>query len=98
MFSTFLALLVSAVIYYGIHAFAKPPPRTMTKEWQEATNEYLKVRAKQIPILVLSCMSTLILTAPLLQKEKINPIYGISSEGYKGKGYVMSKPASKEES
>lgn len=24
--------------------FAKPPPHTMTREWQEASNEYLKVR------------------------------------------------------
>jgi hypothetical protein len=34
---------VSAVIFFTIHSFAKPPPRTMTKEWQEATNEYLRV-------------------------------------------------------
>jgi hypothetical protein len=31
-------------VYYAIHAFAKPPPKTMSKEWQEATNEYAKVR------------------------------------------------------
>lgn len=30
-------------MFLFIHSFAKPPPRTMTKEWQEATNEYLKV-------------------------------------------------------
>lgn len=36
--------LVSVVIFYVIHLFAKPPPRTMTKEWQEATNEYALVR------------------------------------------------------
>lgn len=28
---------------YAVRSFARPPPRTMTKEWQEATNEYLKV-------------------------------------------------------
>jgi Cytochrome c oxidase subunit IV len=33
---------VSAVIFFTIHSFAKPPPRTMTKEWQEATTEYLR--------------------------------------------------------
>lgn len=27
-----------------MRSFAKPAPHTMTKEWQEATNEYLKVR------------------------------------------------------
>jgi hypothetical protein len=34
---------ISAVLFFTIHSFAKPPPRTMTKEWQEATNEYLRV-------------------------------------------------------
>ena len=38
-------------------------PETFTKEWQEATNEYLK-------------------------SQNSNPISGISSEGYKGTGYV----------
>ena len=38
-------------------------PLTTTKEWEEATNEYLR-------------------------EQKSNPITGISSEGYKGKGYV----------
>lgn len=33
----------SAAIFFFIHSFARPPPRTMTKEWQEATNEYLLV-------------------------------------------------------
>lgn len=41
-FYTAIGVAVSAVLFYGIHAFARPPPRTMTKEWQEATNEYLK--------------------------------------------------------
>lgn len=34
----------SLAIFYAIHLFARPLPRTMTKEWQEATNEYAKVR------------------------------------------------------
>ncbi|KAK5938142.1 Cytochrome c oxidase subunit 5B, mitochondrial [Knufia obscura] len=67
-FYTGIGVAVSAVLFLGIHSFARPPPRTMTKEWQEATNEYLK-------------------------EEQVNPIYGISSEGYKGKGYVQSKSA-----
>ena len=41
---TAVGCIVSGVLFFGIHAFARPPPRTMTKEWQEATNEYLKVR------------------------------------------------------
>jgi cytochrome c oxidase subunit 4 len=31
----------------------------------------------------------------LQQREKINPLYGISSEGYEGKGFVQSPPAEK---
>jgi cytochrome c oxidase subunit 4 len=41
-------------------------PKTLTPEWEEATNEYLK-------------------------EQKSNPISGIGSEGYQGKGYVVSK-------
>ncbi|SAM03548.1 hypothetical protein [Absidia glauca] len=40
-------------------------PITRTKEWEEATNEYLK-------------------------SQNSNPISGVSSEGYKGSGYVTS--------
>lgn len=39
-----VGLIVSMVLFSILHSFARPPPRTMTKEWQEATNEYLKVR------------------------------------------------------
>lgn len=41
-------------------------PHTISKEWEEKTNEYLK-------------------------SQNSNPISGISSEGYKGTGYVVSK-------
>ena len=34
---------VSVGVFYIIHAFAKPQPKTMSKEWQEATNEYALV-------------------------------------------------------
>lgn len=43
MWYTTIGVVISAVIFFGIHSFSRPPPRTMTKEWQEATNEYLKV-------------------------------------------------------
>lgn len=43
---------------------AAPPPHTMTKEWQEASNE-------------------------LLKKQNIEPITGVGSKGYKGKGMVQ---------
>lgn len=32
-----------------MRSFAKPAPSTMTKEWQEATNEFLKVRLPASP-------------------------------------------------
>jgi hypothetical protein len=38
-----IGVAVSGALFFTIHAFARPPPRTMTKEWQEATNEYLRV-------------------------------------------------------
>ena len=38
-----IAVVVSYITFCLIRTQAKPPPRTMNKEWQEATNEYLKV-------------------------------------------------------
>ncbi|OJJ50801.1 hypothetical protein ASPZODRAFT_126746 [Penicilliopsis zonata CBS 506.65] len=63
-------VLASVAVFGVIHYFAKPQPKTMSKEWQEASNEYAKA-------------------------EKINPLYGISSEGYQGQGFVQSAPAEK---
>jgi len=54
---------VSGILSLVFRHFANPQPKTMTKEWQEATND----RAREM---------------------KIDPISGISSEGYKGKGFV----------
>lgn len=34
----------SVGVFYLVHMFAKPQPKTMSKEWQEASNEYAKVR------------------------------------------------------
>ncbi|KAJ2322570.1 Cytochrome c oxidase subunit 5B, mitochondrial [Coemansia sp. RSA 2702] len=55
-----LSLAVSTMMRNSV-----PKPRTMTKEWQEASNEYARAR-------------------------NINPISGVSSEGYKGKGFVQN--------
>jgi len=41
---TMIGVGVSAVIFGIVRYFARGTPRTMTKEYQEATNEYLKVR------------------------------------------------------
>jgi len=56
----------AGLLYAGIRSMAPPPPKSISKEWEEATNE----RAKEL---------------------KINPITGISSEGYSGKGFVTHK-------
>ncbi|KAH9980815.1 COX4, subunit IV of cytochrome c oxidase [Lactifluus volemus] len=56
----------AGLLYGGIRSIAPPSPKTISKEWEEATNE----RAKEL---------------------KINPITGISSEGYSGKGFVSHK-------
>ncbi|KAJ7621631.1 COX4, subunit IV of cytochrome c oxidase [Mycena polygramma] len=57
---------VAGLLFLAIRAASPPPPKTLSKEWQEAMNE----RAIE---------------------QKMNPITGISSEGYKGKGFVTSK-------
>lgn len=41
---TVVGVGVSLAIFATMRMFAKPAPHTMTREWQEASNEYLKVR------------------------------------------------------
>ncbi|KAJ2395059.1 cytochrome c oxidase, partial [Coemansia sp. RSA 2559] len=55
-----ISITISSIVRNTI-----PKPRTMNKEWQEASNEYAK-------------------------KRNLNPISGISSEGYKGTGFVKT--------
>lgn len=64
---TMAGMGATAVLFVIIRMMARPAPDTMTKEYQEATNEYLK-------------------------SQNSEPITGISSEGYRGPGYVQSKP------
>jgi cytochrome c oxidase subunit 4 len=37
-----IGVAVAGGIFFGTRGFARGSPRTMTKEWQEATNEYFK--------------------------------------------------------
>jgi cytochrome c oxidase subunit 4 len=37
-------IALTAVIFGSIRLAARPVPHTMSQEWQEASNEYLKVR------------------------------------------------------
>lgn len=62
----FAVIAATGIIWTVIRSYAREPPRTMTKEWQAASNE------KAI-------------------EQKQNPITGIASEGYKGKGHIQSK-------
>ncbi|ORY31984.1 cytochrome c oxidase subunit IV-domain-containing protein [Naematelia encephala] len=57
-------IAASLGVFGLIRAMAPPPPKTMTREYQEETNEYMRT-------------------------NNINPIYGVASEDYKGKGMVQ---------
>jgi len=54
---------VAGVIVALLRTQAGPEPKTLSKEWQEASNK-------------------------IAEERKLNPITGITSEGYKGKGFV----------
>ncbi|KAI1201580.1 cytochrome c oxidase subunit IV family [Nemania serpens] len=64
---TAIGILVSLAIFTTLRAFAGPAPGTMNREYEEATNEYLR-------------------------NQRAEPLTGISSEGYSGKGQVQSPP------
>ncbi|KAI0884883.1 cytochrome c oxidase subunit IV [Annulohypoxylon maeteangense] len=64
---TAMGVLASFVIFASARSFGGAGPGTMTKEYQEATNEYLK-------------------------NQNAEPLTGLSSEGYSGKGMVQSPP------
>jgi len=61
-----VGVAAGGVLYLASRSFAGSPPKTMTKEWQEASNE----RAREL---------------------NLDPITGVPSEGYSGKGFVQSK-------
>lgn len=61
-----LGVGAGTVLFLASRSLATPPPKTMTKEWQEASNE----RAREL---------------------NLDPITGVPSEGYSGKGFVQSK-------
>ena len=45
---TMVGLGVSLVVFLAGRVVAKPPPPSMTKEWQEATNERLRVQLSSL--------------------------------------------------
>ncbi|KAI9713673.1 MAG: Cytochrome c oxidase subunit 5A [Chrysothrix sp. TS-e1954] len=44
---TSIYILASCAVFVVIRYFARTPPKTMTKEWQEMTNEYLKAQRSE---------------------------------------------------
>ncbi|KAG0248811.1 Cytochrome c oxidase subunit 5A [Mortierella polycephala] len=62
-FGTTAVVGASGGLFLWIRSKGGENPQTLTKEWQEASNEYARA-------------------------NKINPISGVSSEGYKGDGFV----------
>lgn len=66
LLGTVAGLAVSTGFFFLIRSMGNPPPRTMTREYQEAMNEKMV-------------------------EQNIEPITGISSEGYSGKGNVQSQ-------
>ncbi|KAL7624527.1 Cytochrome c oxidase subunit 5B, mitochondrial [Parahypoxylon ruwenzoriense] len=64
---TAIGVFVSFALFALMRSFGGAAPSTMTKEWQEASNEYLK-------------------------NQRAEPLTGLSSEGYTGKGMIQSAP------
>ena len=82
-------LFILLIYIFSCSCVAAPPPKTLTKEWQEATNE----RAKEMNLNPITGMCP-------HSPEFFNlsnagfflfPLPGISSEGYSGKGFVQAK-------
>ena len=84
------------VIFLIIRQFARPPPSTMNAQYQEMTNEYLKVYTPtpQPHLQILPTNTNP--HSPTPQNQKTEDITGVSSEGYVGKGMVQSKPKREE--
>lgn len=81
----FIGIAASVGLFGLVRLAAKPAPYTMTQEYQEETNEFLKVRC-----LLLSNSPINQLTRT--QNQKSDPFTGITSPGYAGKGMVQSPP------
>lgn len=59
-----MGILVSLGVFSFIRMFAKGTPGTMNKEYQEATNEYLKVFPLfLLPLMLLCLISSLVVSA-----------------------------------
>jgi hypothetical protein len=65
---TMIGVVVSVGLFYLTRMFARGPPKTMSAEWQEASNAYMKVRFVPIFLLGSSCDIRMILT-PHTERE-----------------------------
>lgn len=84
---TFIGLGVSLALFSTMRAFAKPGPSTMNKEWQEASNEFLKVGFRCSPRCALPHTSLSMAADPTLSTEpKVGPVDGYLVRGLLGQG------------
>lgn len=94
---TLIGVAASGVIFALTRHFAGGNPRTMTKEYQEATNEYFKVSSSaQQARFEAEFQGSILICDARPQENKVEPISGYGSEGYKGVGQVQSPPGPKE--
>lgn len=49
---TMIGVAVSIALFYFTRVFARGPPKTMSQEWQEASNAYLKVRLRSVILMI----------------------------------------------
>jgi hypothetical protein len=91
---TAIGLGISFAIFGVMRAFARPAPKTMTREWQEATNEYLKVRDIILPIVLdhsIHCRQSLTSHPHTLGPEG-GPVDGYLVRGLQGQGRHPVRP------
>lgn len=103
---TIIGVLAAGGVFGFTRYFARGTPHTMNKEWQEATNEYLRVSISGIrqrnghisirPCAGVSFSARAILLTLISQDNKIEPITFVGNPDYKGPGAVQSPPKPKE--
>lgn len=85
-----VGLVATLVIFVLMRAAAKPAPHTMNKEWQEAANEYLKVRS--IPCLLWLLVTRSSYADPTGIGTKIRPLHWHCLPRLQGQGTSPVSP------
>lgn len=81
------AQTVFSLLTMLIGTSATPPPKSMSKEWQEASNE----RARELNLDPITGKYTESLFPTPRFYAHSDSLLGVPSEGYSGKGFVQSK-------